>query len=90
MDRRVLSLFLQRMRSPPTSRHTLRYPQGLVSEQFAARNIKIVSEGSIAAETIDSNKLIDQHYYAIASKATILPPSELNVPSDKFEKQVRA
>ena len=61
--------------------------KGLVSEQFAARNIKIVSEGSIAAEEIDSKKLIDQHYYAIASKATILPPSELNVPSDKFEAQ---
>jgi hypothetical protein len=36
---------------------------------------------------IDEKKLIDQHYYAIASKATILKPAELNVPADKFEAQ---
>jgi len=29
--------------------------------------------------------LIDNHYYAIASKATILPPHELNVPAEKFK-----
>ena len=28
-----------------------------------------------------------QHYYAIASKATILKPAALNVPADKFEGQ---
>jgi len=43
--------------------------------------------GSIASEDIDSKKLIDQHYYAIASKATILQPHQLNVPQDKFEEQ---
>lgn len=31
--------------------------------------------------------MIDQHYYAIASKATILKPSELNIPADKFKAQ---
>lgn len=31
-------------------------------------------------------KLIDQHYYAIASKATLLKPNQLPVPADKFEK----
>ena len=36
---------------------------------------------------IDEKKLIDQHYYAIASKATILKPAELNVPKDKFKEQ---
>ena len=36
-------------------------------------------------DVIDSKKLIDQHYYAIASKATILKPRELNVPKDKFK-----
>ena len=30
-------------------------------------------------------QLIDQHYYAIASKATILTPDKLAVPMDKFE-----
>merc|ERR1740121_3569320 len=49
--------------------------------------IKIVKEGSIKAEVIDKKKLIDQHYYAIASKATILKPEQLNVPEDKFQAQ---
>ncbi len=40
--------------------------------------------GTIASEVIDAKKLIDQHYYAIASKATILKPNQLNVPKDKF------
>jgi len=44
-------------------------------------------EGSIKAEVIDKKKLIDQHYYAIASKATILKPEQLNVPEDKFQAQ---
>merc|ERR1712072_1066562 len=52
-----------------------------------ARGIKVLSEGSISSEEIDEKKLIDQHYYAIASKATILKPHELNVPADKFEEQ---
>ena len=38
-------------------------------------------------DQIDSKKLIDQHYYAIASKATILTPDQLNVPADKFKGQ---
>lgn len=44
-------------------------------------------QGKITSEDIDSKKLIDQHYYAIASKATILKPNELNVPADKFKAQ---
>ena len=59
--------------------------KALVTETFASTGITVLSEGSIAAETIDEKKLIDQHYYAIASKATILKPSELNVPVEKFE-----
>ena len=46
-----------------------------------------MEEGSLKSEDIDKKKLIDQHYYAIASKATILKPIELNVPADKFEAQ---
>merc|ERR1719305_1017089 len=49
--------------------------------------IKIIKEGSIKGEVIDKKKLIDQHYYAIASKATILKPEQLNVPEDKFKGQ---
>ena len=55
------------------------------SSQFKANSLSILSEGPIAGEVIDQKKLIDQHYYAIASKATILKPKELAVPADKFE-----
>lgn len=57
----------------------------LVREGLEARGCKILSEGNLSSEEIDAKKLIDQHYYAIASKATILKPSELNVPKDKFK-----
>ena len=59
----------------------------LVKEGLIAAGLTITSEGSLSAEEIDSKKLIDQHYYAIASKATILKPHQLNVPGDKFEAQ---
>merc|ERR1711959_503820 len=48
---------------------------------------KILEQGEIKSEEIDSKKLIDQHYYAIASKATILKPNQLNVPEDKFKEK---
>lgn len=59
----------------------------LVRSGLEAKGIKITSEGELTSEVIDQKKLIDQHYYAIASKATILKPHELNVPKDKFQKQ---
>jgi nucleoside diphosphate kinase len=59
----------------------------LVKEEFAAKGIKILTEGVIPGEEIDKKKLIDQHYYAIASKATILKPDAVNVPNDKFKAQ---
>ena len=31
--------------------------------------------------------MLDQHYHAIAPKATILKPELLNVPEDKFQAQ---
>jgi len=46
-----------------------------------------VKEGSISAADIDKKQLIDKHYYAIASKATLLTPDKLNVPADKFKAQ---
>jgi hypothetical protein len=59
--------------------------QALVTAEFAARGINIVSEGELTGEQIDAGLLIDQHYYAIASKATILKPTQLPIPTDKFE-----
>eukprot|EP01061_Rhynchopus_euleeides_P035614 TRINITY_DN5_c0_g2_i1.p1 TRINITY_DN5_c0_g2~~TRINITY_DN5_c0_g2_i1.p1 ORF type:complete len:436 (+),score=247.33 TRINITY_DN5_c0_g2_i1:83-1390(+) len=59
----------------------------LVKEKLLEKGIKIQTEGTIKAEQIDEKKLIDQHYYAIASKATILQPKDLNIPADKFKGQ---
>jgi hypothetical protein len=39
----------------------------------------------LKGEQIDRDFLIDRHYYAIASKATLLKPNELPVPADKFQ-----
>jgi len=61
--------------------------KALVKEGLQAAGLVITSEGSLSAEEIDSKKLIDQHYYAIASKATILKPAQLNVPADLFQTQ---
>jgi len=59
----------------------------LVKTKFAASGISIITDGEIDGPTIDSKKLIDQHYYAIASKATILKPDALPIPADKFEEK---
>jgi len=61
--------------------------QELVKSTFAASGIAIVTEGEIDGPSIDKKKLIDQHYYAIASKATILKPEALPVPADKFQEK---
>ena len=49
--------------------------------------LKVVKEGSIKAEVLDRKSLIDQCYYAIASKATSLKPDNLKVPGDKLQAQ---
>jgi len=61
--------------------------KALAKAGLEKHGIKIVKEGSITAEVIDKQKLIDQHYYSIASKATMLKPAELNVPEEKFHDQ---
>jgi nucleoside diphosphate kinase len=52
----------------------------LVKSTLAEKGITIKSEGTLTAEEIDSKKLIDNHYGAIASKAVLQKPNELNVP----------
>lgn len=59
--------------------------QALVKKTLAAKGIAIKAEGELTGETIDRKMLIDQHYYAIASKATLLQPKDMPVPADKFE-----
>ena len=51
-----------------------------VNDVLTAKGCHILSEGEIAGTEIDEKKLIDQHYYAIASKATILKPEEYFKP----------
>jgi len=58
-----------------------------VKEELTKHGINILAEGDLTSDVIDKKKLIDQHYYAIASKATILKPNQLNVPKDKFKEQ---
>jgi len=57
----------------------------MVREKLTGKGIEILSESDIDGNTIDEKKLIDQHYYAIASKATILSADEIPVPEVKFE-----
>ena len=58
-----------------------------VKAKLAEMEIGILKEGEMTGEAIDKHQYIDQHYYAIASKATILKPAELNIPTDKFKAQ---
>jgi len=59
--------------------------QKLVRDKFAEVGIEILSEGEYDGKTIDEKLYIDYHYYAIASKATIMDPEDLPVPKAKFQ-----
>lgn len=60
----------------------------VVEQKLGAAGITINGDSMVIdSKQIDEQKLIDVHYYAIASKATLKKPSELNVPADKFEKK---
>lgn len=52
----------------------------LVKDKLREAGIRVTAEGTYDAETIDEKLFIDNHYGAIASKAVLLKPSELNVP----------
>jgi len=63
--------------------------KALVKSKLAEAGISVVSEGVIAAETIDKDQLIDTHYGAIASKAMKQKPAALTVQpkaQDEFKK----
>lgn len=59
--------------------------QSFVKSKLLESGLTILSESDISGDVIDEKKLIDQHYYAIASKATILAAKDIPVPADKFE-----
>ena len=48
----------------------LAHEQAVAQVGLETQGINIWKQGNIKAETIGKNKLIDQHYYSIASKAT--------------------
>jgi hypothetical protein len=56
--------------------------QDMVRQKLIEAGIEILSEKNISGSTIDEKKLIDQHYYAIASKATILSADK--IPGEFF------
>ena len=51
---------------------------------FRDASIAVLDEGSISAPEILAKKLIDNHYYAIANKASLSKPAELNPPATKL------
>lgn len=53
--------------------------KALVRKQLAKAGVTILSEGTIFAEEIDKEKLIDTHYGAIAAKAVKQKPDTLTV-----------
>jgi len=57
----------------------------LVSSSFAGVGISVYKEGALDAAIIEKDKLIDNHYYAIANKASLSKPAELNPPAAKQE-----
>ena len=57
----------------------------LVTTMLKDAGIHILDELDINGQEIDSKGLIDQHYYSIASKATLLPANKIPVPVDKFQ-----
>jgi len=55
----------------------------LVKSAFKTIDIKVLKEGELTSEVIEKEKLIDNHYYAIANKASLTKPKDLNPPEDK-------
>ncbi|KAG7353607.1 nucleoside diphosphate kinase [Nitzschia inconspicua] len=59
--------------------------QDLVIDKLNSANIRVLTQVDIGGKEIDEKGLIDQHYYSIASKATILPAKDIPVPPEKFQ-----
>ena len=62
----------------------------MVAKKFAESGITVYNEGSLNGVAIEKDKLIDNHYYAIANKASLTKPKDLNPPQpkqDDFEKK---
>jgi len=60
----------------------------LVTEQLAALGLTVTASGELDNEVIDKKKLIDNHYYAIANKASLTKPADLE-PSQKAQDEFK-
>ena len=60
-----------------------------MASTFKAQGLKIVKEGDIDGPTIESKQYIDNHYYAIANKAALSKPKDLN-PTAKAQEEFLA
>jgi len=58
-----------------------------VKAELKRHGIRILEDGEISGQEIDENNYMDHHYYPIASKATLLEPKDIYVPSSVFEKK---
>eukprot|EP01001_Neometanema_parovale_P007210 NODE_3527_length_1204_cov_112.411656_g3347_i0.p1 GENE.NODE_3527_length_1204_cov_112.411656_g3347_i0~~NODE_3527_length_1204_cov_112.411656_g3347_i0.p1 ORF type:complete len:339 (-),score=110.12 NODE_3527_length_1204_cov_112.411656_g3347_i0:121-1137(-) len=61
----------------------------LVRGGLQKKGVRVLGEGTLDAKTIADKLLIDNHYYAIACKASLTKPKDLNPPEAKqkeFEK----
>ena len=54
----------------------------VIKSKFAEKGIKVLKEGDVSGEEIDSKGYIDQHYYAIAEKSTLTSGKDLPVNAD--------
>lgn len=59
--------------------------KSLAKSKFSSVGVSVYKEGTLGAAEIEKNKLIDNHYYAIANKASLSKPKELNPPASKQE-----
>ena len=63
--------------------------KALVASHFAKAGIISTKEGKLEAAVIEKDKLIDNHYYAIANKASLTKPADLNPPANKQDEFAR-
>lgn len=64
--------------------------KALVESVLSERGLTVTKSGELDGDSIDKKKLIDKHYYSIASKATLLTPANLpgmDTHSAKFEQK---
>ena len=84
MTKQRAFVFIKPHACAPKNENNLLYKQKLV-ETLKENGCEVIREGKIASSVVERKKLIDAHYYAIASKATLLKPTDLNVPEDVFQ-----